>query len=371
MSTVDDQERDETPASSVASARLILVFAAIALAAPLAACKDHSVAAVERPAIVRTDAVQSRDVQAALTLTGDVQPRFPADLSFRVSGRVIARQVDVGDHVNAGEVLARLDPAEQQADVDAATAGLAAAQAQLRVAQATFERQSSLISSGFTTSTAYDKAKEGLRTAESALDAAKAQLGTAKDALGYTELRAEASGVITVRQLEVGQVVQSAQPVFTLAPDGERDAVFDVPELMLLGDVQKGQIALKLVSDTDVTAMGQIWEISPVVDPKSLTVRVKVAIHNPPAAMALGSAVTGTAVTKPAQDISLPWTALMAAGSKPAVWIVDSKTKTARLKPVTVSGYKAGTVQITGGLEVGERVIVDGGKLLSPGEPVN
>ena len=310
-------------------------------------------------------------MQATLTLTGDVQARFPADLSFRVSGRVTARLVDVGAHVNAGDVLARLDPAEQQADVDAATAGLAAAQAQLRVAQATFERQSSLISSGFTTSTAYDQAKEGLRTAEGALDAAKAQLGTAKDALSYTELRAEADGVITARQLEVGQVVQSAQPVFALAPDGERDAVFDVPESMLLADVEKGQIALSLVSDTDVKATGHVWEISPVVDPRTLTVRVKVAIHNPPAAMALGSAVAGTALTKRAKDISLPWTALMSVGSQPAVWIVDATTKTARLKAVTVGGYKAGAVQITCGLEPGERVVVDGGKLLSPGEPVD
>ncbi len=362
---------EQAIASSVPSTQLKLALAALLLAAPLAACRDHSAAAVERPAIVRTEVVQARDMQATLTLTGDVQARFPADLSFRVSGRVIARLVDVGAHVNAGDVLARLDPAEQQADVDAATAGLAAAQAQLRVAQATFERQSSLISSGFTTSTAYDQAKEGLRTAESALDAAKAQLGTAKDALSYTELRAEANGVITARQLEVGQVVQSAQPVFTLAPDGERDAVFDVPESMLLADVEKGQIALSLVSDTDVKATGHVWEISPVVDPRTLTVRVKVAIHNPPAAMALGSAVAGTALTKPAKDISLPWTALMAVGSKPAVWIVDAKTKTARLKAVTVGGYKAGAVQITGGLEPGERVVVDGGKLLSPGEPVD
>ena len=100
---------------------------------------------VERAAFVRTEIVQPRDGQASLTLTGEVQARFSADLSFRVSGRVLARLVDVGAHVNAGDLLARLDPAEQQADFDAATAGVAAAEAQLRVAQATFDRQSSLL----------------------------------------------------------------------------------------------------------------------------------------------------------------------------------------------------------------------------------
>jgi multidrug efflux pump subunit AcrA (membrane-fusion protein) len=97
---------------------------------------------------------------------------------------------------------------------------------------------------------------------------------------------------------------------------------------------------------------------------------VKVAIQNPPAAMTLGSAIAGTAGTKPVTEITVPWTALTATGSKPAVWIVDPKTKTALLKPVTVGAYEAGAVLIKGGLEAGDRVVVDGGKLLSSGQPV-
>ena len=340
------------------------------LATPLGACNDRSTNPVERAAFVHTEIVQPQDGQASLTLTGEVQARFRADLSFRVSGRVIARLVDVGAHVNAGDVLARLDPAEQQAELDAATAGVAAAESQLRVAQATFDRQSYLLSRGFTTRTAYDQAQEHLRTAQSTLESAKAQLGTAREALGDTELHARAAGVITARSLEVGQVVQAAQSVFTLAQDGERDAVFDVPESMFLGDMEGGRVSLALVSGADVTAVGYVREISPAVDPKSSTVRVKVAIQNPPAAMTLGSAIAGTAGMKPAAEIKVPWTALMARGSKPAVWMVDPKTKTASLKPVTVGAYEAGAVLIGEGLEAGDRVVIDGGKLLSSGQPV-
>jgi RND family efflux transporter MFP subunit len=266
--------------------------------------------------------------------------------------------------------LARLDPAEQQADFDAATASVAAAEAQLRVAQTTFDRQNQLLSSGFTTRVAYDQAQEQLRTTQSTLESAKAELGRTREALGDTELHARAAGVITARNLEVGQVVQAAQSVFTLAEDGERDAVFDIPESMFLGDVESGGVSLALVSGSDVTATGYVREISPAVDPKSSTVRVKVAIQNPPAAMTLGSAVAGTARTKPATEITLPWTALMAVGSKPAVWIVDPKTRTASLKPVTVGAYEAGAVQIKEGIEAGDRVVIDGGKLLSSGQPV-
>src|SRR5246127_2844927 len=232
------------------SAALALVL----LAAPLSACNDRAVTTVERAAFVHTEIVQPHDGHGGLTLTGEVQ-----------------------------------------ADFDAATAAVAAAEAQLRVAQATFDRQSNLLSSGFTTRVAYDQAQEQLRTAQSTLESAKAELGRTREALGDTELHARAAGVITARSLEVGQVVQAAQSVFTLAQDGERYAVFDVPESMFLGDMEGGSISLALVSGHDITAVGYVREISPAVDPKNSTVRVKVAIQNPPPAMTLGSAIAGTA----------------------------------------------------------------------------
>jgi RND family efflux transporter MFP subunit len=349
---------------------MLAALALALLAMPLSACNDRSATSVEPAAFVHTETVQPRDGQGALTLTGEIQSRFRAELSFRVSGRVLARLVDVGAHVNAGDLLARLDPTEQQADFDAATAGVAAAESQLRVAQTTFDRQSYLLSTGFTTRISYDQAQEQLRTAQSTLESAKAELGRTREALGDTELHARAAGVITARNLEVGQVVQAAQSIFTLAQDGERDAVFDVPESMFLGDVETGNVSLALISSPDVTAVGYVREISPAVDPKSATVRVKVAIQDPPRAMTLGSAIAGTAGTKPATEITLPWTALTAVGSKPAVWIVDPRTKRASLKPVTVGAYEAGAVLIKEGLEAGDRVVVDGGKLLSSGQLV-
>jgi multidrug efflux pump subunit AcrA (membrane-fusion protein) len=109
--------------------------------------------------------------------------------------------------------LAKLDSSEQRADLDAATAAMAASESQLRVAAATFQRQKTLLSNGFTTRVSFDQAQEGLKSAEASLEDAKAQLGKAKEALGDTELRADAAGVITARRLETGQVVQAAQPV--------------------------------------------------------------------------------------------------------------------------------------------------------------
>jgi RND family efflux transporter MFP subunit len=339
------------------------------LAALLSACSEHEPRVAKPAAFVTTKIVQPQQGQASVTLTGELRSRYRADLSFRVSGRAIARFVDVGSQVEAGQLLARLAPAEQQADVDAATAAVASAGAQLRVAMVTFERQKSLVTSGATTRVLYDQAQEGLRSAESAFEAAIAQLGTAKDALAYTELRAGAAGVITARNLEIGQVVQVAQTVFSLAQDGEREAAFDVDEFFL-GELDAGPVSIRLLSDPRVTAVGHVREISPAVDPKSSTVRVKVTIQDPPAAMTLGSAVAGTRTSASVAQITVPWTALMASGEKPAVWTIDPKTSTAQLKAVTIGRYEADSVLIKAGLEPGERVVVDGGKLLSAGQPV-
>lgn len=86
--------------------------------------------------------------------------------------------------------------------------------------------------------------------------------------------------------------------------------------------------------------------------------------------MTLGSAVAGTGKWKTVASITLPWTALMAVGSRPAVWVVDPSTRTVSLKPVTIAGYEAGAVVIKDGLQAGERIVVDSGKLLSTGQCV-
>jgi RND family efflux transporter MFP subunit len=335
----------------------------------MGACQK-STSAGKPATLVKTELVRFQTRQTVIALTGDIQARVRTELSFRVSGRVIERMVDVGVHVNAGDVLARIDPTEQQADLEGSKAAVIAAEAQLRVASATFERQKSLMTTGFTTRVSFDQAQEALRTAEGSLETANAQLGTAKDALTYTELRASAPGVITARSIEVGQVAQSAQSAYQLAQDGARDGVFDIYESVFLRQPDSDVVKITLVSDPRVTAQGRVREISPTVDPKNATVRVKVAIENTPDAMTLGSTVTGEGREKPAEKIVLPWSALTAVADRPAVWVVDPKTEAVSLKSIVVETYENNAFVVASGLETGERVVTDGGKLLRPGQIV-
>jgi RND family efflux transporter MFP subunit len=344
--------------------------ATAALLLCLAACDAQTPDQSTPPLSVQTQKVSLQSYLHALTLTGAVRARIQTDLSFRISGRVIERNADVGQHVGADDVLARLDPTEQGADLRAAQAGLAGAEATMRQANATFERQKTLLASGYATQATYELADRAVRTAAGSLDVAKAQVATARDALSYTYLRAGHPGMITARNIEAGQVAQAAQTAFILAQDGPRDAVFAIYE-SIFSNHPDFNIDLNLVADSNITARGRLHEISPVVDEKTGTVLVKIEIEPSSPALPLGAAVAGTTHWRMDNVVILPWTALSQKNGKPAVWVVDPITQSVSLRLVTVALYEREQVVLRAGLEPGESVVIDGAKFLREGQIVD
>jgi membrane fusion protein, multidrug efflux system len=345
-------------------------WAAMLAVTGLAACQQEAPPPEKPPFIVQAETATLTDYAPRVRLTGEVQAQVESDLSFRVSGRVAERLVDVGDHVTVNQVLARIDPQEQQASVTAAEAAVRAAEAVLRQATSAFERQKSLLARGFTTQREHDQAEEAFRTAQGSLETAKAQLGTVRDQLSYTVLRAGAPGVITARNVEAGQVVQAAQTVFSIAQDGPRDAVFDVYESIFTRELANPAIELTLVSNPTVKATSTVREISPTVNTATGTVRVKVSIERPPTAMALGAAVVGEGRFQPRKLVVLPWNALSSANGQPAVWTVDPQTKVVSLKPIAIEGYETGKIIVRDGIQPGEVVVTGGAQLLRPNQVV-
>jgi len=342
---------------------------ALCLLLPVAACQKQETAE-RQPIVVRSVEVKLSDYAPSTSLTGVIAARTLNNLSFQVGGRVAERSVDIGQRVTKGQVLARLDPQEQQSDVRAAQASLYAAQAQLRQAAAAFERQKTLLAQGFTTRRDYDQADQAQRVAQSGVESAQSQMSNAEDRLTYTELKASADGVVTARTIEVGQVVQAAQTVFTVAEDGDRDAVFNVDEALVARNPVAPDVMIALISDPRIKAPGQVREVSPAVDPASGSIRVKVMVPNTPIEMPLGAAITGTIVSKPQPAIVLPWQALMSDAGKPAVWTIDPATKVVALAAIEVQSFASGVVVVAKGLEVGQSVVAQGGQLLSPGQVV-
>jgi len=343
---------------------------AAALTLALAGCGDDAKSKSHPPLNVLAQKVQLESRERELVLSGAVRARVQAELSFRVSGRVIERKGDVGQHVEADAVLARLDPSEQEADLNSAKAGLAGAEAGWRQAKATYDRQKSLLASGFTTQAAYELADQTLRGATGSLDAAKAQVATAQDALSYTNLVAGHAGIITARNIEVGQVAQAAQAAFSFAEDGPRDAVFALYETPFSHPPDSNVVELALIADPSVTAQGRIREVSPVIDAKTGTIQAKVQIDADQVKFPLGAAITGRARWTMANVVVLPWTALTSAGGKPAVWTVDPASGQTALRPVNVAVYEKEHVVLKDGVKPGEFVVTEGGKFLREGQVV-
>ena len=331
----------------------------------LAGCRqDATSPPLTRVRIVTT---QVTDFAPEVTLTGVIAAQVQSEVSFRVGGKIAERLANVGDHVTANQVLARLDPDEQQAEVQAARAGVESAEATLRQATGTFERQKSLLATGNTTRREHDQAEASARSAEAQLAQAQSQLAQATDQLGYTELRAGADGIIVSQMAEAGQVVAQAQPVFVLARDGSRDAVFNVHEWALANVALDKGIQVALVTDPSVKTAATVRLVSPAVDAGSMTVQVKLALASTPPAMTLGRLVNGSAFTKARKVVLLPWSAVFEQSGKPAVWLVDGDAVS--LKPVEIERFNRDTIAVTG-LASGQKIVSAGGQVLRPGQKV-
>lgn len=352
----------------VAGLRGLLVPCALTLL--LAACEREPEIAEPEIRPVRTVVVAYRDTSVPIVLTGVLQARDEAGLSFRIAGRMIERLVNRGDVVEPGQVLALLDAVNERNALRAAEANLAAARGQLTQAENHYERQRHLLDRGFTTRAAYDDALQSRQTAQSQVQAAQAQLRFAQDQVAFTELRADAEGVVIAIGAEPGEVVQVGQMIAQLAREGGRDAVIDVPAQIIREAPGDPEVTIFLTSDPTVYAKGRVREVSPLADPVTRTFEVKIGIIDPPEAMRLGATITARIELEANVAIEIPATALTRQGDQPAVWVVDPDDFTVSLRQIEVSEFGPARVGIFGGLEPGEIVVVAGVQALHPGQKV-
>src|SRR5262249_28515680 len=150
---------------------------------------------------------------APVTLTGRIEAEDEVTLAFRISGRLIENVGKLGDRIGTGQVVARLESQNERNTMRAAQASLAAAQGQLTQAENHVERQSTRLRQGWTTRANYDQARQARQTAQSQVDAAEAQLKAAHDLVSFTELKADAPGVLTAIGPRAGEVVQAGQMI--------------------------------------------------------------------------------------------------------------------------------------------------------------
>ncbi|HEY1364035.1 MAG TPA: efflux RND transporter periplasmic adaptor subunit [Xanthobacteraceae bacterium] len=345
-------------------------MALLALPTLLAACQPEAEATGPEIRAVRTITVERRAPDVPITVTGRIEALDEAALGFRISGRVLENDLKLGQQVEPGQVLARLEPQNELNALRSAQAGLAAAEGQLTRARNHFERQEFLLARNVASQATFDEAKQMLQTARSQVDATRAQLKIAHDLVSFTELEADAPGVVTAVGPRAGEVVQAGQMIVRIARKGGRDAIFEMPAQMIRSAPAEPEITVSLTDDPAVTARGRIREVAPQANPATRTFEVKVGLTDPPEAMRLGATVTGRMQTDTAPVIEIPATALTKSDAQPAVWIVDPSTQTVSLRKIDVLRHDASTVAVSNGLDIGDIVVVAGLRSLHPGQKV-
>ena len=342
---------------------------ALFLLLTLPACQKEEKAASQAVRPVRTVTVALQEGGENVSLTGEIQPRYQADLGFRVNGKILERPVDVGTQVKKGDLLARLDPQQYRQDLEVAKSEIAVAEAEVTRSQAQEYRQRELLKNGHTTQVAYDQALKTFKTAQARLDAARARQVQASENLGYTELKADNDGVITAIGADPGQVVSAGQMVARLAQPGEREAVFNIAEGAFKKRPTDPTVKVHLVSNPEIETAGKVRYISPQADPATRTYTVRVSLPDAPPQMRLGANVVGTVTLDQGQTVSIPGAALFQKDGKPAVWLVE-KDSTVQLKPITVQRYQGDSVVVGDGLAQGDVVVTAGVQKLLPGQKV-
>jgi RND family efflux transporter MFP subunit len=339
----------------------------LASTALLAGCNDESAAPPSvRPVL---SAVAGQQTDAHNAFAGTIEARYSSALAFRAPGRVIARDVSVGDIVKKGARLAALDPLVFDLTVNDARAGLANATAQFNNAAAAEKRHKVLFEETHTSSQQFEAVQQAREATEAAVTRARSVLDKALEQRGYAGLTAEYDGIVTGVDFEVGQVVTPGQPVITIARPDVREAVIDLPDDIGVQEGEPFEVALQIAPSKRTS--GKVREIAPQVDAMTRSRRVKIALDNPPADFRLGTTVTAYAPAVQATGhITIPAAALFERDGKQQVWIADPSSKTVMLREVTASSRDGRIAAVTAGLAPGDRVVTAGVNSLAAGQAV-
>jgi len=343
---------------------------ACGIAILLAACKPAEVPRADEVRPVRTITIEKRADGGTVSLTGTVQAQTEVNLAFRIDGKLTERRVNVGDAVRAGQVVAQLDPQNEQSSLQGAQAQLAATRAQLAEARNNYARMRDLVADKAVSQQAFEQAEALQKTGESQVQAAQSQLNIAESRVSFTRLVSDVSGVVTATGAEPGEVVAAGRMIVQIAREGERDGIFDVPAQMKDAALAYPSITVALTLEPKVTASGRVREVSPRADPVTGTFRVKVRLIDPPAAMRLGSTVTMRMKVAGESGYIIPASAVIRSDRQAAVWIVDPKNATVSARNVDVRTFDERSVVVAAGLNPGDVVVTAGVQALRPGQKV-
>ena len=304
--------------------------------------------------------------------------RYSNTMSFRVAGKLIERDVRLGDSVHRGQVVARLDAVDAQKQASSAKAALDAAEHRLVFAKQQLDRDQAQFAQNLIAANQLEQTQDAYAAALAEHEQSAAQLVVVRNTLQYNTLVADHDGLITSENADTGQVVSAGQAVYGLAWTGDTDVILDAAA----GDL--GRIAVGQTASVTFPALpgrrfeARVRDVAPAADPQSRTYRVKLTLAEPRTAVRFG--MTGDATlshvgtagnaTNEAPAFKVPATAIFHHGKDPAVWVIRPTDSTLELRPVTVGSYGERDTTVTGGLRDGDNVVLAGVHTVYAGQHV-
>jgi multidrug efflux system membrane fusion protein len=362
------------------------VAASVAAALMLAACKESAVPA-KSPVPVRTAMVQNIAIGNSVRYSASIVPYSQVDLAFQSGGYIDhvrqvksasggMRNIDQGDFVQKGTVLAVVREQSYRDKLQQANAQLSRAQAEYEKAKLSFDRVSALYRSQSATKPDFDSAQAQLESTTAGVSGAKADVSEATTALGYCSLRAPFDGWIVKRSVDTGSFVGLATNGFTIASTQTVKAVFGVPDTAV-GRVRAGE---RLNISTDAFSQlfaGRVTAISPAADPKSRVFSVEVTIPNSKNQLKSGMIASLAIQGEPLEQsvLAVPLSAVVrnpqsSDGFAVMVAQGDSEIESVQLRPVALGDVYGNMIAANNGIQSGERVVTTGVSLIKDGDSV-
>lgn len=321
---------------------------------------------------VRVVVLNPANADVTSELPGAVQARYESQLGFRVAGKIIARQVDVGSVVKRGQVLMRLDPKDLQLAQAQAVAAVSSAASNRDTAKADLKRYQDLRDRNFVSQAVLDTKDTAYKAAQATFDQAEAAFKGQLNQTAYATLESDVDGVVTAINAEAGQVVAAGTPVVSVARQGAKEVVVGAPENQVDKLRSSGDVQVRLWADPKQVIHGTVREVSPIADPVTRTYAIKIAIPDDTPNVKLGMTAYASFTSKTSDDaIKVPLTALLRVQDHSAVWVVEGATvHQVRQVPVQISGQRGNEVWIQGALRAGQQVVTAGVNQLKAGQKV-
>src|SRR5260221_70893 len=319
------------------------------------------------PELVR-DAVVAPPEGGTQFFTGVVAARVQSDLGFRVSGKVIRRLVDVGQHVHSGQPLMRIDVTDYAHVITAQSENVASARAPADQAAADEQRYRGLVGTGTVSASTYDQIKAAADSAQAQLAAAEAQEKIARDQGDYSILVADLDGTVVETLAEPGQVVAAGQTVVKLAHAGPREAIVYLPETVR---PPLGTFAKATLFGQRGETPARLRQLSDSADRDTRTFEARYVLQGRDANAPLGATVTiELPLPKTSQLIAVPSAAITDRGKGPGVWVFNEKSFTVSFRRVQILQLDEEYGIVSSGVRPGEQIVALGAHLLSEGQSV-